>query len=547
MMMKKSWRSKRPQGGRPKSRPRPSVSRGALLMQRLITDATSSFPAWHIEEPKLIFAGDRRTEDPKTGITVFGPRQLDQLSRQAIRIGVVGTGETVQLLHNWLSTAEGRITAGRNKAGKAYDAVLAPDFPGFSPDSPFRCALELDERLCETLPLKDVEQAVEGASFSARVRGVVEVVAERLGVLAEREPSPDVVICAMPELVDRACGPQGRRGVFRAVPLTPRQRAEKRMRRQAARVGQMLLAFPSTDDEPEQEEHWDFHNALKVHAMRSQLPTQLIWESTLAGTRDTQDPATIAWNFFTALFYKAGNVPWELGFEAPGTCFVGVTFYRERPGASAVTRVSLAQVFSETGDGLVLRGEPVEWDRDRDRKPHLSEPAARKLLEHAIQQYEKHFNKPRRVVVHKTSRYWPEELAGFKAGLGDVQSFDFLTLERRGIRFLRLGHEPPLRGTVIQLARRNYLLYTRGYVPYLRAYPGMRVPNPIEIAEHHGDSSADKVCSEILALTKLNWNNCGFASRDPITIAFSRQVGRILTELPAVGIEAPLTKYKYYM
>lgn len=100
---------------------------------------------------------------------------------------------------------------------------------------------------------------------------------------------------------------------------------------------------------------------------------------------------------------------------------------------------------------------------------------------------------------------------------------------------------------MIQLARRNYLLYTRGYVPYLRAYPGMRVPNPIEIAEHHGDSSADKVCSEILALTKLNWNNCGFASRDPITIAFSRQVGRILTELPAVGIEAPLTKYKYYM
>lgn len=545
--MKKRWRNRHPPRGGPKPRSTPGVSRGALLMQRLITDATPAFSAWHIEEPKLVFAGYRRTEDPKTGITLFGPRQLDKLSRQTIRIGIIGTGDTIQLLQNWLATAECRITAGRNKVGKAYDSVLAPDFPGFSIESPFRCALECDDRLCETLPQRDVERAIEGATFSSRIRGVVELVAARLEALAEREPSPDVAICAMPEMVDLACGPQGRRGVFRPLALTPRQRAESRLKRHAARTGQMLLVFPSADDDSDLEQHWDFHNALKVHAMKSQLPTQLIWESTLTGSRDTQDPATIAWNFFTALFYKAGSVPWELDFGTPGTCFIGVTFYRERPQPEAVTRVSLAQVFAETGDGLVLRGEPVDWDRDRDRKPHLSGPSAKKLIEHAIQQYEKHFGGPRRVVVHKTSRYWPEELAGFQAGLGGVQSYDFLTLERRGIRFLRMGQEPPLRGTVVQFARRNYLLYTRGYVPYLRAYPGLRVPNPIEIAEHHGDSSADKVCSEILALTKLNWNNCGFASRDPITIAFSRQVGRILTELPAVGIEQPLTKYKFYM
>jgi hypothetical protein len=53
------------------------------------------------------------------------------------------------------------------------------------------------------------------------------------------------------------------------------------------------------------------------------------------------------------------------------------------------------------------------------------------------------------------------------------------------------------------------------------------------------------VCSEILALTKLNWNNCGFASGNPITTAFSKQVGRILTELPA-GV-VPQTKYRFFM
>jgi hypothetical protein len=84
---------------------------------------------------------------------------------------------------------------------------------------------------------------------------------------------------------------------------------------------------------------------------------------------------------------------------------------------------------------------------------------------------------PSHVVVHKTPRYWPEELQGFEAALREIRLYDLLALERRGIRFLRLGHEPPIRGTMIQLGRRDFLLYTTGYVPFLRVYPGMRVPN----------------------------------------------------------------------
>lgn len=184
--------------------------------------------------------------------------------------------------------------------------------------------------------------------------------------------------------------------------------------------------------------------------------------------------------------------------------------------------------------------------KDRDRKPHLSKDAARELLARALHLYGQHFrDRPAtRVVVHKTSRFWPDELEGFKAGLSGIHSYDFLALERRGIRFLRLGYEPPIRGTVIQLAKRDYLLYTQGYVPFLRAFPGMRVPNPLEVVEHWGDSSAERVCSELLALTKLNWNTCSYGSGDPITIAFSKQVGRILTEIRSDKV---LSKYRYFM
>lgn len=525
----------------------PPLSRGTILLERLLRETKPSFSAWHAPEPRLIFAGRQRCEDPKTGLTLFGPAGLDKTPRQTIRLGVIGTGDTIQQLLAWLETARLSISAGANRRGLGYDPLLAPDFPGFSHETVFQCAIETGSRFQEVLTEKEIEKAIDPVDFSGRVKGVVDLVASRLAVLADREPAPDVVVCAMPEIVDLACGPQGRADRQIARALTKIQRATQRLQSQSRLTGQLLLGFGDEDDEiTTAPGYWDFHNALKVRAMNYSLPTQLVWESTLTGSRNTQDPATIAWNFFTAIYYKAGNIPWELDFDAGGTCFIGVTFYRESPDPQAMTRTSLAQVFSETGEGLVLKGEPVRWDKDRDRRPHLSEETSTRLVTQALAMYEQHFGRvPERVVIHKTSRYWPEELRGFRVGLGRVKSFDFLALDRRGIRFLRLGKEPPVRGTVIELARRNYLIYTRGYVPFLRAYPGMRVPNPLEVIEHHGDSTAEKVCSEILALTKLNWNNCGFASGSPITTAFSKQVGRILTELP--NGQPRESKYRFFM
>jgi hypothetical protein len=72
--------------------------------------------------------------------------------------------------------------------------------------------------------------------------------------------------------------------------------------------------------------------------------------------------------------------------------------------------------------------------------------------------------------------------------------------------FYRTGDYPPFRGTYIKFSNTDLLFYTVGYIPFLRTYPGPRVPQPIEILEHHGDSPWNIVLEEILALTKLNWN-----------------------------------------
>jgi hypothetical protein len=280
--------------------------------------------------------------------------------------------------------------------------------------------------------------------------------------------------------------------------------------------------------------------------MNSGLTTQVAWESTLRGQSGNQDPASTAWNLLTALYYKSGNIPWQLERVPQNTCFVGVSFYKESPHPNADMQSSLAQVFSGAGEGLVLKGERAVVDRKRDRKAHLSEGGAEQLLSRALDTYEAvHQNRPTRVVIHKTSHYWPEELGGFNKALGNIRRADFLALEHLDHRFMRCGKEPPLRGTVISLTDTHHVVYTQGYIPFLRTYPGMRIPNPLEIVEHYGDSSAAVICEEILALTKVNWNSCFFGSSVPITIRFAKNVGKILAELPP-GV-TPQTKYKFYM
>lgn len=208
---------------------------------------------------------------------------------------------------------------------------------------------------------------------------------------------------------------------------------------------------------------------------------------------------------------------------------------------------SLAQVFSGNGDGLVLKGRPAVRDKNRDRQTHLKPEDAEELLKQAISEYTATHRDvpPARVVVHKTSRYWPEELEGFKRGLGDIKTYDLLTIGQSRIRFMRVGHKPPLRGSVVILGTGHYVLFTTGYIPAIREYPGFRVPRPLEVSEHHGQATPQTICSELMMLTKVNWNSCRVDCTEPITTQFAKRVGMILTEVKS---NTPREKkYKFYM
>jgi argonaute-like protein implicated in RNA metabolism and viral defense len=231
-----------------------------------------------------------------------------------------------------------------------------------------------------------------------------------------------------------------------------------------------------------------------------------------------------------------------------GVCFVGISFYRELNSENPRVRTSMAQAFTAAGDGYILRGSSFEWDEAaRGRSPHMNKELAASLLRDVIELYtrQNRGSLPSRIVVHKSSRFWADELEGLAEASESIPRKDFVALGSRGLQFYRTGDYPPLRGTYIKFSNTDLLLYTSGYVPFLRTYPGARVPQPLEILELHGDSPWDVVLKETLALTKMNWNTADFACRDPITIAFSKRVGQILAEVSPNSKIQP--EYRFYM
>jgi hypothetical protein len=61
----------------------------------------------------------------------------------------------------------------------------------------------------------------------------------------------------------------------------------------------------------------------------------------------------------------------------------------------------------------------------------------------------------------------------------------------------------------------------------------------------HGEADVAQVASDILGLTKLNYNCCKLGENQPVTIHFSGAVGEILVSNRQVTKHHP--QFKYYI
>jgi hypothetical protein len=173
---------------------------------------------------------------------------------------------------------------------------------------------------------------------------------------------------------------------------------------------------------------------------------------------------------------------------------------------------------------------------------------AYELLTAALDRYyEVHKTFPARVVIHKSSRFDDDEQQGCLAALNArrIATHDFLSITDSNTRLFRAGQYPPLCGTLLVLDDPEMVLYTRGSVPFFETYPGKYIPRPLRIRAEHTEQTPQYLAREILALTKMNWNNTQFDGSIPVTLRASRQCSSVLRYCSAARSIEP--HYSYYV
>jgi len=452
----------------------------------------------YMDEPQLLFAGGNRHSDPKTGIPLYGPRSVGTARHDSeIHVGFIGTGEAVDHARQfYLACCE----------GVQGDAEHAP-FPGCKADRGYRCELRTDDALVEPITRQERRDILSIRQGRDRFEVILGLLDQKLEILTQRDHPLDYIVLALPDDLYRRC---------RSVDYFQKG------------IGSI---------------HRDLRRAFKAHAMQHQKPTQILLETTTGMTdssRKVDHPSVVAWNLFNGLYFKVDGLPWGPTDLPPASCFIGISFYRPLGSTSVV------QAFDENGDGLVLRGHRFDWDDQEGRSPHLREEMAAELIAMVLDRYRQERSQlPQRVVVHKTSRFEPEERAGFEDALRGIGRYDLVSVTPTShSRLLRAGKYPPLRGTAFTIGNVSFF-YTSGYLPVQGRYPHGHVPSPLQIADHVGDTPPRQLLREIMMLTKMNWNSANMSGLMPITLRFSRMVGDILREVPEDQVPQP--KYKFYM
>lgn len=487
-----------------------------------------------LDEPNLIFGSGGRSLDPKLGLLSSGPCGLQPEDRGGVRVvraGAVASIPTLASLRQFLLVLRRRISPESALSSKPW----LVDFPGLGSGSPLRFDVRLEEDKVETIWREEEETALAPSNRRDRIENVVQLYERKIATLIDETGAqrPEVLLLPISHETMRQC-------------KDPSQEQDKIV--YLRRTMERTRKRPPSDFPP-----LDFHNVLKVLGMKHSIPVQVIRPTTLALTgTGLQDPATIAWNFSVAAFYKGTGSPWKLAELDEKTCHVGISFYVE-VGEDANLRAAMAQVYLRTGESQVIRGRPFHWKERQGRSPVLAENQAGDLLRDVIALYEDQWRKrPSRIVVHKRSRFLPQEIAGFESAAQGVDSLDLVhVFSSSSVRLYHLDKEcsyPPLRGTLLSKeGAKDGILYTNGFVKALGTYPGSSVPWGLRFSCDRLSTDVRTVAADIMALTKLDWNNSNFSTGDPVTLSVAQKVGEILSETRARRMADVPHGYRFYM
>jgi len=494
-----------------------------------------------ISEPKLEFAGGFTHPYIREALlTRCGPYDSNFYSNcKNINLGLVTLPDQTDDIVDWVDSMQSTILTDES------NVLKYPEFLGT--EEILKCKFKIDVRQIKIIDPKKYEEAIQISVYD-RFRILLEMYADQIKSLFS-DNSPDCILVYFPEEVASLRIANQALSTQEISYLEYLQKEDEAVQTELFELTPEQKAL-AEDLLPQAEEllFRNFHRALKAKCMNlpNSVPIQIIRDHTFKPDTSSQSKSTIAWNVCTALYYKSKSIPWRLHDISSDICFVGITFHHLKKRSGDIVYASIAQAFSSTGEGFVLKGSMIHKDQKRNKRPYLLEVQAQELINMVLEEYIlKSGDLPSKVVIHKTSKYEPEEIAGFKNILvNTVPRHELVWFSPSAFRLLRRGTEPPERGTICTLDGREHFVFTTGYVKSWREYPGPHIPSPLEIGAVD-EIDFFQTANEILALTKMNWNTTDGIGRYPITLSFARRVGMIMTELPEDVLPNP--SYRFYM
>lgn len=512
----------------------------------------------YIEEPQLTFGEGQTADDPRDGLALFGPCESQPVLPDHI---VIGTQDGIALWRAWCDTLNAPASCSDVNRQRAW-----PPYPGYEVAYGAKWPYPVKTYALDGQALHD---GAHKSDKHERAYAVASMYLQPYGRVQRLDNRPALVVMVVPDEVYDNCRPQSSVADKSDEPRSGEERKYLNTVLKDHGRGQMRMfddeALLAEDTDLEKfGMSPDFRRQIKARVMRYDMPIQIIKESTLTvsdkvrkGEPGDNPLSDRLWNFATGLYYKSGRKPWKTPWARDGVCYVGLAYKKDDKDSSSAC--CAAQLFLDSGDGIVFVGDFGPWYSAKSEEFHLRPDAAERMLKGTIAAYQEQDGRPlKEVFLHSRSGINPQEYEAFKRALPEGVRLTAIRVrkDKLGPRLFRYddhpkpgrrGMYPILRGTFWQENPRHGYLFTSGFKPRIGAYDGWEVPVPLSITVQHGEANLLQVATDILGLTKLNYNSCQLGESEPITVKYSAAIGEVLLGNKEVPRETWRHNFKYYM
>jgi len=496
----------------------------------------------YISEPLLNFGNGQTAIDPRDGLMLFGP--FDKLKVKGSRnIGIIGPEKLRDKMKKYLKKLHAPII-------NSDRTIARPNFPGL--ETIFGISVNFDNIIEINVDENDIKNFLKYTDAHQRVHNLVNLYVEPLLKYSENEEMPvDIWFVVIPEDIFIYGRPKSR------IPKSEENVTISLNKSERNPIMEDLF-FQEENDLLREAYKFEvnFHNQLKAKILNAKIVTQIIRESKIA-YEDIFTPKQVeeefkfetakAWNISNSLYYKLGGLPWKLSDVRSGVCYLGLVYKKTETDTKNKNACCAAQMFLDSGDGMVFRGNVGPWWNPTTGEFHLSKEDATEIVNQSLEAYKDRFgNYPNEIFIHARTFFDDDEWSGFEEAV-EVKSKIIGVRIREGNNFKlyrQLAYCVP-RGTVMIFDDYKAFLWTKGFIPRFKTQIGLETPNPIEVSITRGESDIETVCKDILSLTKLNYNACIYGDGVPVTLKFADSIGEILTA--GKDIKTGVLPFKHYI